>query len=76
MMNLAYATLKRHYRQRHLTCGSSVPVHTKHVQTHQRSEPFLAFRTHPVQSYILEKTGHSYIESNAGYVFNPRFGVI
>jgi hypothetical protein len=46
------------------------------LQVHQKSAPFLAFKEHPAQQLILEKSGHSYLESNVGYVFNSAFGYI
>ena len=35
---------------------------------HQLSAPFIAFRSHPAQSVVLEKDGHSYYESNVGFM--------
>jgi hypothetical protein len=43
---------------------------------HQTSAPFLAFKEHPIQKAIVAKSGHSYYESNVGYVFNERFGYV
>lgn len=37
--------------------------------THQASEPFLAFRQHPVQALVKSKSAQSYIESNVGFTF-------
>ena len=44
------------------------------TEVHQKSEPFISFKDHPVQKLVINKSGQSYFEANVGFACVPSKG--
>lgn len=62
------------------TTGTKIVIMERYVskadltEVHQKSAPFIAFKDHPAQQLVINKSGQSYIETNVGFAMVPAKG--